>query len=160
MEIRSSLDSKCLPNLWRPVPVRVGCPVTANAQDWSDPWLLSVRLPGSCCWKHFFQVRGSCMSQVVECNHTPSLALRVPWGCWGNWAFLGLPYGIPTSLSISHWLPSDPCWELFLLSEDQRGNGTRRNWPCPRTLAFYFLSYGTFPFMEYFPRIKSPSVYF
>lgn len=135
------------------MPVRVGYPVTANAQDWSDPWLLSVRLPGSCCWQHFFQVRGSCMSQVVECKHTPSLALRVPWGCWGNWASLGLPYGIPTSLSLSHKLPSDPCWALFLLTQKIREEMGREGtdhvpgpWHFISLVTAHFHSWSTFPY--------------
>lgn len=103
------------------MPVRVGWPIIAKALDWSDPWLHSVRPPGSCWWKHSFQVRGFQLSQMVACNHILTLTFGAPWVCQGNWTILGCPYGIPNFSSlILRWVYSFsltfciPFWDPFL----------------------------------------------
>lgn len=138
----------------------------AKALDWSDPWLHSPRPPGSFCWKHSFQGRGSQLSQVVESHHTPSLTLGAPWGCRA--ATLGFPYkilnfSILTPLQAPFSLASCvPCRDLFLLPQEIRGEMGREGTDLaigPQhfiSLPFYFLSYGTLPSMEYIPLWNLP----
>lgn len=140
----------------------------AKALDWSDPWLHSPRPPGSFCWKHSFRVRGSQLSQVVECHHTPSLTRGAPWGCWGNWATLGFPCGILNfSILTPLWAAFSlafcvPRREPFLLPQEIRGEMGREGTDLATgpqhfiSLPFYFLSYGTFPSMEYIPLWNLP----